>query len=239
MTANLMGRRGAEARALAALVEREAPDVLALQELAPEQALALAATGLFPFGGAEPLDDLRGSALLLRHPGEVRRLPLPQRNGWIAALRLPASGAIPAVAAGAAAGAWGLEIISVHITPPHHLPPWEMARQRQEQVRALRAHLALPAAQPRVLLGDLNSTSLFPAYRVLTASLTDAALAAASRNGGRTYPTWAPRPGWPRLLRIDHALVDRSLHVESLRVLDLPGSDHAAVLIEVVIVAGL
>ena len=219
MTANLMGRRGADARALAALVEREAPDVLALQELAPEQARALAATGLFPHGGMEPLDDLRGSALLLRHPGEVRRLPLPRRNGWIAEMHAPAL----------------LGIIGVHITPPHHLPPWEMARQRQEQIRALCAHLTAAGGRRRVLLGDLNSTTLFPAYRALTEHLADAALAAASRNGGRTYPTWAPRPGWPRLLRIDHALLDPTLYVESLRVLDLPGSDHAALRVDLLL----
>jgi hypothetical protein len=192
----------------------------------------------------EPLGVLGGSALLLRHPAEVRRLPLPRRNGWIAELRLRATwqaGEAPASAPAAAGGGGSsprigrgaaLEVISVHITPPHHLPPWEMARQRREQIQALRAHLAAGGGGPSVLLGDLNSTTLFPAYRALTRHLADAALAAASRNGGRACPTWAPRPGWPRLLRIDHALVDPSLHVESLRVVDLPGSDHAALLVE-------
>jgi endonuclease/exonuclease/phosphatase family metal-dependent hydrolase len=97
------------------------------------------------------------------------------------------------------------------------------------------AHLTAAGGRRRVLLGDLNSTTLFPAYRTLTQRLADAALAAASRNGGRTYPTWAPRPGWPRLLRIDHVLVDPSLYVESLRVLDLPGSDHAALLVDLLL----
>lgn len=237
MTANLFAG-GADPDALRRILERERPDVLALQEVSPGQARAIEATGLLPHGEMEPRRDTGGLGLLLRHPGSVRRLRLPRRDAWIAEIRdwdgRNAAGAGPP---GGPLAAGPLEVINVHITPPHHLPPWRMVSQRRAQVRALRAHLDASPEVPRVLLGDLNSTPLFPAYRALAAPLADAALLAASRNGGHALPTWSPRPGWPRLLRIDHALVHPILEVGAVRVIDLPGSDHAALLLDITVPA--
>lgn len=248
MTANLGGR--IDPRALAAILRREAPDVLALQELGPEQALAIESTGLYAHGETDPRPGTEGNGLLSRNPAELRRFPLPGRDAWIARVQIlrpadaPAGGEAGAVrpapradptAPGPAAST--LEVIAVHLTPPHHLPPWRMVRQRRAQVFALREYLASAPDGPRVLLGDLNSTPIWPAYRALSARLADAAILVASLDGGRTVPTWGPRPGWPRLFRIDHALISPHVRVESLRVLDLPGSDHAALVADIALPA--
>jgi len=230
MTANCLHRFGVEPSALADFVRREAPDVLALQELSVAQARAIESLGDYPHGTMDPRDDSFGLGLLLRFPAEMRRLRLPLRDSWIAEIDLRALGAIPREGA-----AEVLQITNVHLTAPHHLPPWKMLWQRHQQVRALDAHFRRNAPVRQILLGDLNSTPLFPAYHALCARFRDAALIAASRNGGRTHATWAPRPGWRPLLRIDHALVDSSIDVKSLRVLPLAGSDHSAILVDVTI----
>jgi endonuclease/exonuclease/phosphatase (EEP) superfamily protein YafD len=221
LTANLMAD-GADARALVTLLEREAPDIAAFQELGRGQARALEASGLFRSLRLDARADGLGLGVAARHPAAFERLPLPQRDGWIASVRAGGEGA-------------GVEVINVHLTPPHHLPPWGMLAARRAQVAALERRLRAPAPQPRILVGDLNSTPIFPAYRALASHLADAALLHAAFDGGITRPTWAPRPGWRRLLRIDHVLVDPRLQVAGLRVADLPGSDHAALIVDIVL----
>ena len=218
----------ADPAALAEMLRREKPDAAAFQEISAVQARAVEETGLFPHGTLDPRADSTGLGLALRHPASIRRLPLPLRDAWIAQMRLLAAGT-----------PGSLEIICVHITAPHQLPPWQMLAQRRAQVRALHAHIARGGRRPLVLLGDLNSTPFFPAYRSLTRALgaspgrVDAALIASLRNGHAAAPTWAPRPGWRHLLRIDHALVDPSVEVGAVRTLDLPGSDHVALILDI------
>jgi endonuclease/exonuclease/phosphatase family metal-dependent hydrolase len=224
LTANLMAE-GADPHALAALLKRESPDVAAFQELGRGQARALEASGLFRSRRLDARADGNGLGIAARHPAAFARLPLPGRDGWIASLRHAETGS-------------AVEIINVHLTPPHHLPPWAMLAARRRQIEMLRRHLGAPAPHPRILVGDLNSTPVFPAYRALTVHLADAALLHAALDGGVTYPTWAVRPGWRRLLRIDHALVDPRLQVAGLRVADLPGSDHAALIVDLVLPDG-
>ncbi len=236
MSANL--RAGGVAPAdLRRILEREAADVVALQELAPEQARAIEASGLYPHGEMDARQDTCGLGLVLRCAVSVRRLPMPRRDGWIADLRLSATGAgnVAAADAARAPAERSLEVINVHVTPPHHLPPWRMLHQRRGQIRALRAHLDSAPHTLRVLLGDLNSTPIFSAYRALTHHLADAALLAARRRGGRPPATWGPRPGWPRLLRIDHVLVHPGLAVEAAWIVELPGSDHAALVVDLLL----
>jgi len=62
--------------------------------------------------------------------------------------------------------------------------------------------------------------------------LTDAAVTVARRRGERPKATWGPWSGSPRLLRIDHAMVG-GVTVEGFRVVDIPGSDHDAVVIDI------
>jgi endonuclease/exonuclease/phosphatase (EEP) superfamily protein YafD len=80
-------------------------------------------------------------------------------------------------------------------------------------------------------VGDLNATPNWPAYRRLRGRFDDAAEQAARRVGRAPGRTWGPWPGSPRLLRIDHVLVQGLVGTGS-RVLPLRGSDHSALVAE-------
>ena len=216
ITVNLRHGR-ADPAAFAELVTRERPAVVAVQELGPRLADTLG--GLLPHGKLEPTPDGMGMGVALRRPAAVERLALPHRDALVARLEPEEwpelSGRV--------------EILNVHISAPHTRVPrsWQ---DRRGQVAGLETYLAgVPG--PRALVGDLNATPAWPAYRRLAALLDDAAALVAAREGRAPARTWGPGPGTPRLLRIDHVLVD-ALAVHALRVLPLPGSDHSAVVVD-------
>ncbi len=53
----------------------------------------------------------------------------------------------------------------------------------------------------------------------------------AGRTGAGTEPTWGWRPGWPRMLRVDHVF-GRGVRANGVRVEPIVGSDHAAVVVD-------
>jgi endonuclease/exonuclease/phosphatase family metal-dependent hydrolase len=220
LSANLcLGR--ADAEALVALVRAVDATVVAVQELGPAQAAVIGAA--LPHGKLDPTPDGVGLGIALRHPGRVERLALPQRDARVARLA-------PEDWAGLARP---VEIVNAHLANPVFGVPaaW---RHRRGQVAGLAAYLASAEACPRALVGDLNSTPRWPAYRRLVAELDDAAAVAAARRGRRTEPTWGPTPAAPRLLRIDHVLVD-AFDVVDFRVFRLPGTDHSAVVADLAV----
>jgi endonuclease/exonuclease/phosphatase family metal-dependent hydrolase len=220
LSANLLYGR-AEPEALAELVRALDVSIAAVQELGPRQAEALAR--VLPHGKLEPTPDGKGLGIALRHPGEVERLPLPQRDARVARLS-------PAAWPGLSRG---VEIVNAHLANPVLGVPagW---RFRRGQVAGLEAYLAAAEPCPRALVGDFNATPVWPAYRRLAAELDDAAVVAAARSGRAPEPTWGPSPGAPRLLRIDHVLVD-AFDVLDFRVFRLPGSDHSAVIADLAV----
>jgi endonuclease/exonuclease/phosphatase (EEP) superfamily protein YafD len=188
-------------------------DVVAVQELATTQAEALASA--FPFGTLEVQPHRMGIAL--KQPGCVRRIDLAGRCAYASDVAADGSGA-------------RITVVNAHIIAPHVGPPWTVAALRRRQTRELDAYLR-STPRPLVLVGDLNSTPLWPAYRRLASTLTDAALEAARREGRRPGRTWGLRYG-PRLLRIDHALVT-GVTVDDVQVLPIAGSDHHALVVDV------
>jgi endonuclease/exonuclease/phosphatase (EEP) superfamily protein YafD len=220
LTANLANGR-ADAEAFARLVAALAPDVVAVQELAPEQADAL--TRVMPHGALAPAHDHNGMGVALCRPGAVRRLSLPFRDAHVAEV--------------AAVDGTLVEVVNVHLLAPHARPPWRSLAIRRGQVRALEAYLDEAPGRQRVVLGDLNATPLWPAYRRLRARLADGAVEAARGNGHRPQRTWGPWSGSPRLLRIDHVLVT-GLRVDHVRVVPVRGSDHHGVVADVSLARG-
>ncbi len=218
LSANLW-KGGADPEAFADLVSALAVDVVAVQELAPEQAEALG--GVMPHGRLEPGPAHGGMGIAMRGPAEMSRLPMPHRDARIARLH-PSE--------------WSqldepLEILNIHITAPHVF--WRfLMLDRAGQVRALERHLRSSPEQHRVMVGDYNSTPLWPAYRRIRSHLTDAAVAVAERTGRSPERTWGPWHGSARLLRIDHGFV-RGVEVEQFQVVDIPMSDHSAVVMDV------
>jgi endonuclease/exonuclease/phosphatase family metal-dependent hydrolase len=211
----------ADARAFAEVVAELAPDAVATQEMAPEQADALAR--VMPHGVLEPARDFSGMGIALREPGRVHRLRLPCRDARVAEVRCERPG-----------GRFlEFELLNVHVQAPH-MRTWKSMHHRSGQLHGLVRHLEASPQRRRVLVGDLNATPLWPVYRRLVARLSDAAVIAARRHNRSVQRTWGPWPGAPRLLRIDHALV-HGLGVDDFHVVHVPGADHSAIVVDVAI----
>ena len=86
-----------------------------------------------------------------------------------------------------------------------------------------------------MLAGDFNATFDHAALRaVLGLGYDDAARATGQGRAG----TWRPlRLPFPRLV-LDHVLVDPRIAVASVRFVAVPGSDHRAVVAELVLPTG-
>ena len=157
LSANLANGR-ADPDAFGALVEALDPDVVAVQEVHPSQAEVLAR--LLPFGKLEPAQNHKGMGIALRQPGSVRYVPLRYRGLYVAEVGLDGDHA-------------GVEIVNAHISAPHSPPFRRALARRREQLRGLLAYVDATAGRRRVVVGDLNSTTLWPVYRCLVARFAD------------------------------------------------------------------
>ncbi len=213
LTANL--RAGlADAEALGELLEARSIDVACFQELGPAHVEAV--HDVLPHGVLEPgwgRTRFYGMGIAARAPIDVEVLPLDGRRGYRAVLDE------------------SLELLNVHVmvyasrTTPH------AGILRRRQMRQLLDHLDATPQQPRLLLGDLNSWAVTPAYRALTSRLRDLHVDYARTSGGAVPATWGLRPGSRRLLRLDHAL-GSGIEVASVEVVTLAGSDHDGLIVE-------
>ncbi len=220
LSANLWNGR-ADGEAFANIVTALAVDVVAVQELSPEQAEALSAA--LPHGEFEPDRTHTGMGIAMARPGEFFRVPMPCRD--TRGVRLHARD-WPCING-------SIEILNVHIMAPHvlHHRPGPFVT-RTAQVRALEEFIQGGSQAQLAAVGDFNSTPMWPAYRRIASHLSDAAVLAAERSGRSPSPTWGPWVSAPRLLRIDHGFV-RGCEVEQFQVIDIPKSDHSAVVMDI------
>ncbi len=207
----------ADPAAVVALVRERRVDVLCLVEL-PAVALprfdAAGLRELLPHRALDP-DRARGgngSAVLSRHPlTPIERVGRPA-VGPGALVRVP--------------GAPPVRVQAVHPPPP-------IDRASVDDWR--RDLAALPAAGrggPLVVLaGDFNATLDHHALRrVLDRGYADAADAV----GAGLRPTW-PRAARRPPITIDHVLADRRIAVRAFTVHDVAGTDHSAVVADLVL----
>ncbi len=211
----------ADPAALGAVILRERPDVVALLEagdrfrhrLAPQ----IADLGYRGWSAAPGRAEVEATGAgdhacttVLAAPGlgdvTVRTATRDTASGWI-----ELSG-----------GALGeLRVLAVH---PAVLLPRRTHEWRRELAR-LAGHLAADP-RPTVVVGDLNATLEHHALQpVLRHARSASAEVGRARVG--TWPAGRPR----RLgVAIDHVLVSAAVGVEAVEVLDVPGSDHRALL---------
>lgn len=218
LSVNLWGGR-ARPDALARLLEALDVDVLAAQELSARHAGII--SEVLPHGKLEPTADNRGLGIALRHPGDVQRLALRERDARVVEL-LP--GEWPGLPA-------RIELVNVHIQAPHVFPQWRSLACRRDQIRALDGYLRSVHRPRRVVVGDFNATPIWPAYRAMAAHLSDAARLHARAKARRPGGTWGPWDGAPKLLRIDHAFL-HGVHVAHFEVVAVSGSDHSGILMD-------
>lgn len=218
LTANLWNG-GADPTAFGELVRSRDVDVVAVQELGPDQADALGE--VLPHGHLEPSQDYRGMGIALRRPAALSRLPLDYRDGRIARLD-------PADWPGLGRP---VEILNTHIISPLVPPILTMPAVRRRQVQGILDHIAADPEHARAVVGDFNATPIWPVYRRMARALDDVAAAHARTRNTRPRRTWPRGLGRLRLLRIDHCFT-RGLTARSVEVVDLPGSDHCGVLLD-------
>ncbi|TNC28266.1 endonuclease/exonuclease/phosphatase family protein [Amycolatopsis alkalitolerans] len=200
----------ADVKTIVRLVRDNKVDVLNLLELTPREAGEFERAGLFdvlPHRVFEPRYGGAGS-------GIASRYPLTQQS-----LAGPSLMAQPS--ARADVNGTPVEIVAVHPIPP----TTDAAQWKKEMGGLPRPDSGGPV---RVLAGDFNSTVDHATFRdLLSGGYTDAAL-----NRGEGFkPTW-PSSFFPPPVTIDHVLVDPRVAVDAYRVLDVPDSDHRAVLAE-------
>jgi endonuclease/exonuclease/phosphatase (EEP) superfamily protein YafD len=209
----------ADPNGLIDLIREYKIDVFAAQELGHENAEAISSE--LPFGGLEPDDEYQGMGIALRRPGLYERVPMHYRDARRVVLQ-PSD--------------WeGLEqpvdLVNVHFHAPHAFLPFPSLLVRWRQARDLDRFLAENPSDSRAIVGDYNATPRWPLYQRYARRFSDGAIRSAQREGRVVEPTWGPRPGGPRLLRIDHALV-RGMEVENFRVVEIPGSDHSGLVFD-------
>jgi endonuclease/exonuclease/phosphatase family metal-dependent hydrolase len=218
---NLLHGR-ADVDAVVALVRERAVDLLVLVELPDRTRRRLHAAGL---------DDLLpSSAVLAARQG--------REDSWGAGVwsRLPAepAGAVPGFSSQptlrpTVPGAPAVEVSAVHSHPPVWTP-WTVPQWESDL-----ADLGAPRPDVvRLLAGDLNATPDHRAFRdVLDRGWTDAARA----TGAARRTTWTPlHAPQPRLV-LDHVLVDPRVGVASFDVVRVRGTDHRALVADLVLPA--
>ena len=206
LTANVYQQPRA-ARSLAAIVRREKPDVVSVQELTPRVAREL--RELLPNRVIDVREGGFGTGLYSRLPLERRRAP---------------RGQAVTVAEVTVRGAASPQVWAVHPRVP----------SRAENMAEWKADLrALPPATDetvKILAGDFNATlDHAELRRVIGRGYEDAA----DTVGAGLRATWPANRRFPPPVTIDHVLVDERAGVRSLRVIPLAGSDHRAVLAEI------
>lgn len=209
------------------LVRRHQVDVLSVQELTPAAERRLVAAGLLDLLPHAHVVPARRGSVVSASGAVWSRRPLHARGVVPGSFEQPS--ARPAVDRAPEVEGPEVEIVAVHTMPPAVSPA---------QVRAWSSDLAaLPAPSPdvlRVLAGDFNATLDHAALRALLARGYRDAARAAGR--GRAW-TWRPlRAPFPRLA-LDHVLVDPRIGVGEVQVVAVRGSDHRAVVAELLLPA--
>lgn len=211
-------------RNFAGIIERlttSGADIVALQELTPEQAEALQADPLlqqrYPYQMLNPRPGVSGMGLLSRFP-ILKQHPNPDASPRWAQLDL--------------GDGRTLTVFNAHPSRSGiQLPFGYDPSRRDEQIATIRARTAplLARGEPILLLGDFNITEREPAYHELTSGLQDAHALVGSGSGN----SWRPEllKDWNiGLLRIDYLLTSPDVTPLRLSTDCTPrGGDHCIV----------
>jgi endonuclease/exonuclease/phosphatase (EEP) superfamily protein YafD len=215
MTANLLHDHG-DPRAFEDLIETMAPHIVVTQELGTECAEVLA--DHYPYHQLRPAHDFTGRGIASRLPAEFGDIAMPIRNATWAIVLLDSQ---------------AVRLVGMHLVNPIEFPPWRSVRQRRQQLEALFEWTdSADDDVPLIVAGDMNASPSWAAYRMMSERWPDLVVEANRATGGSQEPTWGWRPGWPRMLRIDHVF-GVGVHATGARVEAISGSDHHAVVVDV------
>lgn len=218
LSANLRYGR-ADAEAIVRYAEEDA-DIVALQELTPAALARLEAAGLdraFPHRALREMDEPGGVGLWSRYPLSDIRIDDGFWLGMLGADVHVPEAPVPT------------RVLTVHLSAPwpDPLQGWrdDLARLAGTLLTAARA-----STGPVLLAGDLNATPDMREFRRLLRQGYQDAGAQAGAGVVRTHPSDIVAPP---VFAVDHILT-RGYVATSLRTLQVPGSDHRALLAELV-----
>jgi endonuclease/exonuclease/phosphatase family metal-dependent hydrolase len=217
MTANLLADR-VDISFLGYVLDVVEPDLFASQELGHKSADLIGSR--FPHHHLRPQLDSRGRGIASRLEARFGEITLPWRGGLWAEVEQ---------------GQQVWTLANIHMRNPIVFPWWRSVRIRSGQLEALfRWSEERSEGQAMVLAGDMNASQAWPLYRRLSGRWEDLVAQSARDSEMNPAPTWAWRPGWPRVLRIDHVF-GTGFRAVSSQVVPLRGSDHAAVIVDLMI----
>ncbi|SHN45447.1 endonuclease/exonuclease/phosphatase family protein [Cryptosporangium aurantiacum] len=204
---------------LAALIRREKPDVLTVQELTPEWAAKFAALELFPYSAQRALPGAAGTGIWAKYPLTDARTVDP-KSGFdqtFAVLRRPGK---PAV-----------EVVSAHPRPPV-IRTDDLGSPRRWVGDLERLPAASDSGPVRVMAGDFNASFDHSPFRDLVdTGYVDAAVEV----GKGLVPTWPMNGNHAPPVTIDHVLVDSRGDASSFDAYTIAGSDHRAIVTDLVL----
>jgi len=214
MTANLYVGEG-DGLAVVAAASEEDVDVLVLQEITPGLLATMDSGGLedlFPHRAGEPGDAAEGTMIFSRQPlEEVQELD----TTW---------------------GGWEVTLGSLTLLGVHPISPVDVGGWRRDHAIVLEA---ARGSEADLVVGDLNATTDHEPMR----RLADAGYRAATELANAGWqPTW-PAHGrtsvlgvpLPHLVQIDHVLMSPTLAALGTHTIDIPGTDHRALVAEVAV----
>lgn len=214
MTANLLHER-CDADEFDALLERVSPDVVVAQELGPDGAEIL--SDRYPHHYLQPAREFTGRGVASVFQAEFGDIAMPVRSSSWALINI---------------GGQLVRLVGMHLGNPIVFPWWRSAKERSLQLKALYAWTdSADDDVPLIVAGDMNASPAWPAYRSLASRWDDLVAGAADTTDFDPEPTWSWRPGWPRLLRIDHVF-GMGVVATSCLVEPVVGSDHHAVVVD-------
>lgn len=197
-------------------------DVLAFQELTPQEVERLSAAGLdrtFPYRWLDARRGATGVGLWSRWPLEAT-----QRIGGYGMALVSARIRVPGISTDPT-------VVVVHIPGPLPQPTDDWRRDLGNLPSTLREVAGEADSRCVMVAGDFNSTTDMRPFRAL---LRDGYRDAAEQSGAGMKPTF-PADSWlPPLIAIDH-VITRSCTATSLDTLKLPGSDHRGVVVSVAV----
>ncbi|MCC6796146.1 MAG: endonuclease/exonuclease/phosphatase family protein [Candidatus Hydrogenedentes bacterium] len=194
------------------IINQEAPDILALQEVTPSRLPELERLrDNYPYWTHYAEASVLGVALLSKFP------ITEEKRRWIT------KGVYPTVIA-----TLDINGTPLHIAITHTVPPFssDWVKERDAQLTTLQKELiGIPGN--RLVVGDLNATMWTPSYRdfVHAAGLQNA------RKGHGVVPTYKFR-GIP-MVPIDHILTRGNVVVQDCRAGPEMGSDHRPLIVDI------
>lgn len=192
---------------------REQADVIAVQELTPEQADRLSRAGIdsaFPYRWLEARSGPGGAGVWSRFPLDAPRRIDDYTFAFLTArIRLAGTSTDPTLVVAHVAGPW-----------PQPIDDW---RRDLHRLPATMSEVGQQAGPGSVIVAaDLNSTTGMRPFRAL---LGTGYRDAAEQSGAGIKPTFPADSRLPPFVVIDHILT-RNCTATSLRTLRIPGSDH-------------